>query len=76
MSTVFVFNDTASVEVSLRIWDVFGCENFTTRHLYAYPENNIYIPNAFSPNNSLLNDNFKPVGVVYPKKYLFIVSWN
>jgi gliding motility-associated-like protein len=68
---VFVFNDTASVEISLRIWDVFGCENFTTRHLYAYPENNIYIPNAFSPNNSLLNDNFKPVGVVYPKKYLF-----
>lgn len=65
------FYDTATIQVILKITDSFGCESSVSKYITISPENSIYIPNAFSPNNSGLNDNFKPVGVVYPQKYLF-----
>jgi gliding motility-associated-like protein len=68
---LITFYDTANILVNLKIKDSFGCEGSVSKYIIVYPENSIYIPNAFSPNNSGLNDNFKPVGVVYPKTYLF-----
>lgn len=68
---LITFYDTANILVNLKIKDSFGCEGSVSKYIKVYPENSIYIPNAFSPNNSGLNDYFKPVGVVYPKTYLF-----
>lgn len=43
----------------------FGCEAFDTINIKVYPDPEIYVPNAFTPNNNNINDLLKaiPVGM-------------
>jgi gliding motility-associated-like protein len=43
----------------------FGCKAFDTINIKVYPDPEIYVPNAFTPNNNATNDQLKaiPVGM-------------
>ena len=50
-------------EVSLFVQDIHQCTIDTTLYFYLLPEMNIWIPNAFTPNNDGLNDFFGAEGM-------------
>lgn len=48
----------------LRILNQYGCEDTSSRFVSLYPNNfNVYLPNAITVNNDLLNDIFKVEGI-------------
>jgi gliding motility-associated-like protein len=65
----FEFNDTGSTKVKLITTDYFGCENSIEKYLIIFPNNQIFIPTAFSPNRDGLNEIFKPEGMSYVNEY-------
>jgi gliding motility-associated-like protein len=65
----FEFNDTGSTKVTLITTDYYGCENSIEKYLIIFPNNQIFIPTAFSPNGDGLNEIFKPEGMAYVNEY-------
>lgn len=54
---------------TLFLTDSMGCSTSVQINIHADTSNSIYLPNAFSPNNDLINDIFKPTS---PNSKLFI----
>lgn len=67
------FSDTGKFNVRLEATDSFGCVASKDSFLWMYPQQYVYIPNAFSPDNNRLNEHFGPVGLKYVRKYRFEV---
>lgn len=65
----WMFPDTGSMQVQLRVQDTFGCEQTVVKSFVTYPETEPFVPNAFSPNSDRINELFMPLGVVYAKSY-------
>jgi len=59
---VFSYTDTGTFCVTLRVTDNQGCRDSATNCVVVYPDLNLYIPDAFSPNGDGLNDEFAPRG--------------
>jgi gliding motility-associated-like protein len=62
--------DTGMTTITLKVVDQNGCEDEYHKGFLNYPENNVFIPNAFSPNNDLHNPIFNIVGVAFASQFL------
>jgi gliding motility-associated-like protein len=58
----FVFPDTGQFFVRLIVTDENGCQDSTLQILDILPKVRYFLPNAFTPNDDQLNDEFKGVG--------------
>lgn len=57
---VHIFSDSGTYEVLLVVEANQGCSDSITKFVTIYPEQLIFIPNAFSPDNNSLNDSWSP----------------
>jgi hypothetical protein len=55
------YTDTGYFQVSLTIVSDSGCTDTAKQIIIITPSFNIYVPNAFTPNNDLYNDYFLPI---------------
>jgi gliding motility-associated-like protein len=56
---VWVFQHAENYTVGLTVEDQYGCQDSTSLPLEVRPVVNIYVPNAFSPNDDGINDEFR-----------------
>ena len=69
LSNPFIPNPLAILDRDMTYYihanTLFGCEAFDTINIKVYPDPEIYVPNAFTPNNNSINDQLKaiPVGM-------------
>lgn len=56
------FRDTGQYEVTLIVYNTFGCSDTVKMNVIAYPPYAFYIPNAFTPNADGLNERFQGKG--------------
>jgi len=61
-SFVYRYQDTGIYRATLRVINEFGCADTVSKNIFVYPNYGLSVPNAFSPNNDNLNDNFTVKG--------------
>lgn len=62
LDPVHIYQDTGLFNVILTIQDANGCVDTVSHSVYVDPVFSFYMPNAFSPNDNGLNDEFGPIG--------------
>ena len=71
----FLFIDTGVYEVILQVKHESGCTDTATAILDIVPITNLFMPNAFTPNNDGLNDLFNGIGLTDAVNYTMKI-WN
>jgi gliding motility-associated-like protein len=56
---IHTFSDTGTYRITQYVYNEYGCKDSTSRIVDVTLGFNIYIPNAFTPNNDELNDVFR-----------------
>jgi len=59
----YTYSDTGTYLVTLTVWNEYGCVDSTYNYVVVQPDNTIFVPNAFTPNNDSKNDEFKAYGI-------------
>ncbi len=64
---------SGNIPIRQTVINGFGCDDTLTKFVYVEPDDVMYIPNTFTPNNDGVNDFFKPVsfGVLSFEFYVF-----
>jgi len=58
----YIFHQPGGYAITLIIANQWGCKDTITKPIQIFEDFNLYIPNAFTPNNDGLNDVFQPKG--------------
>ncbi len=58
----YVFQQPGGYAVTLIVTNKWGCKDTVTKPIQIFEDFNLYIPNAFTPNDDGLNDVFSPKG--------------
>lgn len=61
-SLTYTYTEVGDYPVYLTAYNEYGCEDQAIRWIKVIDDFLIWIPNAFTPNNDGLNDEFRPVG--------------
>jgi gliding motility-associated-like protein len=68
------YSDTGWFNVTLLVKNSLGCIDSNMVKIYIYPDYDIYVPNAFTPDNDGLNDTFKPESACLRDYSMFIYN--
>ena len=72
----FTFRDTGIYEVRQVVLHPSGCTDTASVTIDIQPVVNVFMPNAFTPDNNGLNDQFKPVGLFDGMREYKMTIWN
>ena len=70
------FENFGTYLISLFVDNEFGCTDSTSHELILNPSMQIYVPNAFTPDNDGINELFKPVLYGFEVKEYSFQIWN
>ena len=75
---LYTYSDTGNFNVSLYLVNEGGCIDSSNLNVCVVPETKIFIPNSFTPNKDLCNDNFyvKALGLFYDFNIKIYDRWN
>jgi len=73
---VYTLQDTGLHRVVLRVTNVYGCQDTTSRLIDVAPFISFHMPNAFTPNNDTVNDVFKGVGYLRGVQRFSMKIWS
>ena len=59
----YTFTDTGTYVIIQKVFNSQGCFDTLSKVVQLRAENFLYVPDAFTPNNDQLNDDFKPKGL-------------
>jgi len=72
----FSFNSEGTYTIYLTVTDAYGCTDSTSRKVSVSAPYTFYVPNAFSPNNDGVNDQFLPKGVYVDEERYNMLIFN
>lgn len=72
----FVFPDTGIYEVQLIVTHPSGCQDTIVKIIDVEPEVRYFLPNAFSPNEDGLNDDYRGTGTFEYMENFLMTIWN
>ncbi len=73
---VYTFPDTGRYEVMQIVRHISGCLDTATAIIDVTPQVTYFLPNAFTPNNDGVNEEFKGVGFVEGMRNFSMTIWN
>ncbi len=76
VNPMFSLPDTGIFEINLVAIHMSGCPDTMTKLIDVIPLDNLYFPNAFTPNNDGKNDEFKGVGLIEGLSDFELRVWN
>lgn len=68
-SPLMVYDDTATLPVTLIISNTEGCYDTLSKSVFVAPDFFFHVPNAFTPNRDILNPTYGGEGTLYFKEY-------
>ncbi len=71
-NTTYSLVGMGSIPILQTIENSYGCDDTITKYVKVKPDDVLYVPNTFTPNNDGINDYFKPIAYGL-KKYKFYV---
>ncbi|MBK9735108.1 MAG: gliding motility-associated C-terminal domain-containing protein [Saprospiraceae bacterium] len=72
----YTFKDTGNFVISQIVLHPSGCSDTAQVTLAIFPVVKFFVPNAFTPNNDGLNDDFIPKGSFLGVRYYSFTIWN
>lgn len=73
---MYDFGDFGTYLITLFVDNEFGCTDSTSHELILNPSIQIYVPNAFTPDNDGINEVFKPVMYGFEVEEYAFQIWN